>query len=60
MPKSIFQAAQEDDIPALNFILENHPRLASCIDEATGWTPLHFASKSNAVKAAELFASKRS
>lgn len=53
MLKSIFQAAQEDDTTALASILDNHPALATCTDEQTGWTPLHFAARQNAVKAAD-------
>lgn len=54
MLKSIFQAAEDNDLGALNSILDNHPTMATCVDEATGWTPLHFAAKHNTVAAAEI------
>ena len=54
MQKSIFQAAHEDDIETLSSILEQQPKLASSIDEETGWSPLHFAARENAVKTAEI------
>ena len=52
MLKSIFQAAHENDLVALASILDNHPALATCTDEKTGWTPLHYAAQQNAVEAA--------
>ena len=53
MLKSIFQAAHENDLTTLTSILESHPNLATCLDERTGWTPLHFAAQQNAIAAAE-------
>ena len=54
MLKSIFQAARENDFSVLNSILDNHPTLANCADEATGWSPLHFAAQHNSLQAAEI------
>ena len=54
MLKSVFQAAEENDTAALNSILDSHPTMASCVDEKTGWTPLHFAAKHSSLEAAEI------
>ena len=54
MLKSIFQATRENNITVLNSILDNHPTLARCTDEATGKTPLHFAAEHNRLEAAEI------
>jgi hypothetical protein len=54
MLKSIFQAAHENDITMLSTILDRHPSLVTCIDERTGWTPLHFAAHQNATETARL------
>ncbi len=35
-------------------MLDRLPTLVSCIDEKSGYTPLHFAARHNAVQAAEL------
>ena len=53
MLKSIFQAARDNDLAVLNSILDSHPTLANCTDEATGWSPLHFAAQHNGLQAAE-------
>ena len=54
MLKSIFQAARENNIEVLNSSLDNHPTLATCTDEPTGRTPLHFAAEHKGLQVAEI------
>ena len=52
--KTIFQAAQDDDLETLKSLLATDQALANSLEPETGWTPLQCAAKHNAVASIRL------